>query len=198
MKRIMGLLVVAVILAGFSSGLFAATSVNGKVTVRLVANAIGVAFEKDTNDFGTALFNTVIISSGSDQRIIVRNDGAAPIDLKLQITGCTTSWAAGTTPSDNGVDKYSLSAIFNQWDLNLLPADFGSEDIVLSGSPTTASATVFARAGDDISLKGYNIPSTGGNASQRSLKFRLLTPTSTTTSQGNAESITLTVTAVAH
>lgn len=195
MQKALKILAVLALVAGTAAYGFTATTGVGKVYVKIVQDSVSINLYADTVNWGAIPMNTTKICAGPDQRIGLSNNGASNIDLKLQITGCTTSWTAGTTPTDNGTDKYVLSGIFTVWNSTPVAGDFAANDVILTASAQTASTSAFAKDAEaDETVKGYNVPF----GSDRNLKLRLLTPTALTTQQGNEVRIDLTITAVAH
>ncbi|MFH1369511.1 MAG: hypothetical protein ABII64_10355 [Elusimicrobiota bacterium] len=195
MKKTLKVLLVAMMVMGAAVYGFAATSGVGHVYVKITQDALSLNIYSDSVNFGAVPTNTAAISAGADSRIGLTNNGATTIDLQLQLTACNTSWTSGLTPADNGTDKYVMSGIWTLYDSTPLEADFAANDVILSASAQTSSATQFAKDSEaDETVKGYNVPFN----QDRNLKIRVLTPTAFTNQSGFETRIDLTITAVAH
>ncbi len=132
-------------------------------------------------------------------RATVTNVGALNPTLKvlcgIWASGAPT-WTLGTSLGDVGPDRAVLAGVFTVWndassggrDLNA--TDFGNEDVI-GASFLYATATVLASPNDGPGVNGVSVP----NGSDRSLRFLLQTPTSTPTTLGVEQIITITISA---
>jgi hypothetical protein len=195
MQKSLKMLLVLTLVMGAAVYGFAASSGIGHVYVRITQDALSINIYSDSVNFGAVPTNTAAISAGPGSRIGLTNNGATTIDLKLQLTACNTSWTSGLTPTDNGTDKYVMSGIWTVYDSTPVAGDFAANDVILSASAQTSSASQFAKDSEaDATVKGYNVPF----SQDRNLKIKLLTPTAFTNQSGFETRIDLTVTAVAH
>lgn len=184
----------------FTKVVFAATSGQYKIKVAVVEEALGIQVVADTVDLGYVVKgSSVITTDNSTGRTITKNTGAVNITLKLQLTGCTTSWTAGSTSlTDNGGDKYVLATVFERWDGTHDWSHYGDEDVITTTEKTCTAASgthIFAPStsqGGSDDWDGYNIPP-GGEVSNF---YFFKAPSSLTTEYGRQETITVTVTAI--
>lgn len=193
MKKVSGLIFIAVIVGMFAGMSFAATTGVGFIKIKILAGTIAIQVDPLFNTVSTSVIvGAEFRSAPSADRIVLKNTGVSSISYKLQLTACTTSWTAGSTSSDNGVDKYVLQAVFDDWTLTPNTTNFADNDII-STTALIASATYYAIDDSGASwLKGYSVPYND----DRNLRFRFLAPASITTSYNNEETITVTFTGV--
>jgi hypothetical protein len=183
----------------FTKVVFAAQSGQYKIKVAVVEEALGIQVLADTVDLGYVVKgSSVITTDNSTGRTIIKNIGSVNITLKLQLTGCTTSWTPGTTLTNNGVDQYVLATVFEQWDGTHDWSHYDDEDVITSSEKTCTAASsdhIFAPStsqGGSDDYDGYNIPP-GGEVSNF---YFFKAPSSLTTEYGRQETITVTVTAI--
>ena len=134
--------------------------------------------------------NTVTTADVQD----VTNDGNVAETYTLQLT-TTDVYTAGTTETGVGANTYVLQALFQaDGGTAAVSGDFGadatnSDDVVLSASAQTASATTYAWTGSTDN--GAAVPAT----TVLDLYFKYSAPTSVTT--GAQEDLVVTITATA-
>lgn len=190
MKKIM---VVFMVVALFGWGLLAvsqaeAADPSATITVTVTVRHISVTLTNAAVDFTTVNLESETVSSKVD----VANSGNVAETYSLQLTTVDV-YTASTSETGAGTDIYVLEALF-------LPnaaatpgtgdfgADTGDDDVVLSASATTASATAYGLSG---SANGLSVAA----GDERDLYFNYGAPTVVTT--GVEENLTVTITAVA-
>lgn len=168
----------------------AATTATISVTVTVQLLSVSVA--DGAIAFATVLTGSETINAADVQD--VTNGGNVSETYTLRLT-TTDVYTAGTTETAAGVNTYVLQALF-QADAGAAPVagDFGADsgtadDVVLSASAQTASATTYAWAAN--TGDGNSVPA----GTVRDLYFKYSAPTSVTT--GAQEDLVVTITATA-
>ena len=168
-----------------ASGAFAATSDNIDIHVSIAGNKSVLVSGATSYDFGALAVNS---SSVSASAITVQNDSTVFIET-YTITGANalsdaggTDWTLAATPDS---DQYALAAQFSTARPSDADGSWTADD--LTGSASTCSQTAHgngteAEAGSNVS------PS-----ENRSLWFRLKTPTSVTDSGAHTVTVTVSV-----
>jgi hypothetical protein len=181
---------VGIALMGMAASSFAASdwqSVNMTMTISEDTSGIIITVPP-ANWGGIAIAQDLFSNDPSGQpRCSVQNVGAAVVDMEVGVTAInsTNPVALGAAP---GVDTIALSAVFTMWGSawdvgsdplcrDMVAGDFGAEDTFAAvGTYIAASATDLAStlgAPDTVALWGYNMVTND----ERSLRFRLQTPT---------------------
>ena len=179
---ILGAMIVAFAFAGQTQ---AATSQNIDIKVSISGDKSVLIVGATTYDFGAL---AVAGSSVSASAITVRNDSTVFVQTYI-VTGAHaisdtsgTDWTLDTTPA---ADTYALAAQFGTARPDDLDGDWTSDD--LSTAPSTCSATVHGNGTE--AQGGSNV----GLSADRSLWFRLKTPTSVTSADGHTITVTVSV-----
>ena len=185
------LLAVAVGSASLLAASLAEGATTATISVTVTIRNLSVSVADGTIAFGTVVAGSETVNA---EKQVVTNDGNVSETYTLQLT-TTDVYVAGTTETAAGVNTYVLQALFTgSAGAAPVSADFGADagaadDVVLSASAQTASATVYAWTGSTAT--GASVLATG----VRDLYFKYSAPTSATTFA--EENLVVTITATA-
>ena len=185
MKKALIVIIGMLLLAGVSSVALAGVSDTIGVKVTVTAN-VSVIIVETEYQFGTLSANATSVSTAA---VTVTNDSDGYTeDYKMNATD-TTSWTLAAGPAE---DTFCLAAQFSTSRPTDADGSWTSDD--LTTSDQNCSATVFGNgtAGE----AGINIPANAGAGSDRSLWFRIKTPSTVKTGAGVEQVSTVTVTAM--
>lgn len=200
MKKSLILVAALALSLGVAAASFAATSATLRVLVT-VQESVGISLVYGP-DYG---FGNLLVSSTSiapDGRRIFRNIGAATNDWQLQCsawsdiggTPLSPAWTFLTDSPANptGVNTLRLSALWLDPAVTPVVGDYAADD-TLSTAAVTSNADNYARSGDPIDVKGYQV----APGTERSIFLMLQTPATTSDHLGIPNNYTtLTVTAL--
>ena len=192
-KKAVGLGVIALGLMFVGTKKAGAVATTQDILVTVTVDLISVSVGSATWDIGTGVsVSDVRISS----RIPVTNDGNVLETYSLSINDGGSVWDNNDAIDTVGTDVYAMLALFTTTSIGSLldshfSADAGDTDDLITTGGTAATASNFARAAEDTTVKGLSIPTT----EVRSLYLNFRSPSTNT--QSAEQNMTVTVTAAA-
>jgi len=185
MKKALIVIVGLLLLAGVSSVALAYTvsdTIGVKVTV---TGNLSVSITEEEYQFGTLSANFTSVSTSA---VTVTNDSDGYTeDYQMKATN-TTSWTLAAT---QGEDTFCLAAQFSTSQPSNADGSWTDDDLTTSDQPCSADTFGNGTAGE----AGIDVPANAGTGSDRSLWFRIKTPSTVKTGAGTEQTSTVTVTA---
>jgi len=188
------------------SNLFAATTGNYQIKVRVVEESVGITIVTSDLSFGYVVKNTSVTTRDIGSTA-VKNTGAVNINLQAKISANTFGWSTGTVLADNAVDKFVLAMVFHTWDGLIVSTNayscFDNNDVLLETDKTATDASGSVFAAQFINNQSVATPDSSDGVGllpndQINSHFFFRAPTSLTNSSqyGQEQTITVTLTAV--
>ena len=169
-------------LVGMGSMVYAATTADVTVTVRVQKLSVGVS--PSSYDFGTMVAGATSIAASE---ITVTNDGNVTEKFQLSIPAEPNGTWASVTATAPGAEKYRISGIFKT--AAPISGNFLASDSFSVSTVRVATATDLALDADADGEKGFGVTQT----SSRNLWFKLEAPSATALT--TQQSITVRLTA---
>jgi len=194
MKKLVFTAIALIFSLSMATASFAA-SASVDITVTVVESGLAIQNVGGASlGLGTVAVDSDTFSGSTASRGIFRNIGTDQSDWEVSASAIAWTYltdAPGTAITN--VDECRLSAIWAAWDLNPTNlSDFDGAEDTLSTTAAESSDTVFARAGDPVGVKGYDVPAGG----ERSLWFLFEAPITGSSNMGQQQTITVTVNAL--
>ena len=169
-------------LVGMGSMVYAATTADVTVTVRVQKLSVGVS--PSSYDFGTMVAGATSIAASE---ITVTNDGNVTEKFQLSIPAEPNGTWASVTATAPGAEKYRISGIFKT--VAPISGNFLASDSFSASTVRVATASDLALDADADGEKGFGVTQT----SSRNLWFKLEAPSATALT--TQQSITVRLTA---
>jgi hypothetical protein len=192
-----------------ASSIFAGTTGNFNIKVRVTYENVSIQIVDSALSFGYVVRDTSVTSVTSDKNtgLAVKNDGAVNIDLKARISANSFGWSTGTTLTDNGTDKFVLAMVFHTWDglqVSTNPYScFDNNDVLLETDKDATDATGSVFAAQFLNNQSVATPAANdgvnlapGDQINAHFFFKAPSSLSDTSKYGEEQTITVTLTAV--